>query len=279
MLPIAPNVIPQLASILPRRFPRLRSMSARADLPRRSAGIPVTRQGGMFCVLKASCHSLMREKLPPKFIRCEPWVQLALPINCCTGLFRRDEVERFIAGLRAPELIPPKSFLVTFDDAYRSLREDALECLDRLRLPAVVFAPTDFVGGWNRFDHDTEPREEICEWATLRELARHGVSIQSHGVTHRALSTLPLSEQEREAAASRHLLEKQLGSPVRLFAYPYGDPGDEQRLPGVLRRAGYEAAFGYGGGALRLPADNPYMLPRLAMGPDTDVREELALRA
>jgi len=189
------------------------------------------------------------------------------------------EVERFIAGLRAPELIPPKSFLVTFDDAYRSLREDALECLDRLRLPAVVFAPTDFVGGWNRFDHDTEPREEICEWATLLELARHGVSIQSHGVTHRALSTLPLSEQEREAAASRHLLEKQLGSPVRLFAYPYGDPGDEQRLPGVLRRAGYEAAFGYGGGALRLPADNPYMLPRLAMGPDTDVREELALRA
>jgi len=185
--------------------------------------------------------------------------------------------ERFIAGLRAPQQLPPRSFLITFDDAYRSLRDDALDCLKGLGLPAVVFAPTRFVGGWNEFDHDVEPREEICDWSTLGELARQGVSIQSHGVSHRALSTLSPPDQERETTASKRTLEERLGSPVRLFAYPYGDPGDEEQLSGVLRRAGYEAAFGYGGGALRLPADNPYLLPRLAMGPDTDIPEELGL--
>src|SRR6266849_6683525 len=42
---------------------------------------------GTFCVLKACCHSLMREKLPPMFTRCALWDQLALPIDCWTGLF------------------------------------------------------------------------------------------------------------------------------------------------------------------------------------------------
>jgi peptidoglycan/xylan/chitin deacetylase (PgdA/CDA1 family) len=185
--------------------------------------------------------------------------------------------DELIAGLDAPERLPPKSFLVTFDDAYRSLRDDALDCLRRLDLPAVVFAPTEFVGGWNSFDHDIEPRAEICDWAALRELAQNGVAIEFHGVTHRSLSTLSLREQEREATDSKRLLEEELGAPVRLLAYPYGDEGDGENLPGALRAAGYEAAFGYGGGAFRLPAEGRYALPRLAMGPDTDIGEELAL--
>src|SRR5258705_8755623 len=49
---------------------------------------------GMFCVLNDCCHSLMREKLPPRFTRCALCVQLALPVNCSTGLLRRDEVFR-----------------------------------------------------------------------------------------------------------------------------------------------------------------------------------------
>jgi len=70
------------------------------------------------------------------------------------------------------------------------------------------------------------------------------------------------------------VLEQELGSPVRLLAYPYGDPGDAE-VPDVLRRAGYDAAFVYGGGAFALPASDRYRLPRLAMGPDTMVLEEL----
>jgi peptidoglycan/xylan/chitin deacetylase (PgdA/CDA1 family) len=180
-----------------------------------------------------------------------------------------------IRGLGMPDGLPPKAFLVTFDDAYLSLRDEAVTWLERLDLPAVVFAPTDFIGGWNRFDHDVEPREEICDWDNLRELERRGVSIQSHGVSHRAFSSIPFTEQERETTTSKRIIEEQLGSRVELFAYPYGDPGDAQRVPEALERAGYEAGFCYGGGAFRLPVTTPYLLPRLAMGPDTDVREEL----
>ena len=183
--------------------------------------------------------------------------------------------DALLRGLRDPADLPPRAFIVTFDDAYRSLRDDTVVQLERLNLSTVVFAPTDFIGGWNRWDHDVEPRAEICDWDSLRELGRHRVSVQSHGVSHRPFSSIPFAEQEREAADSKRILEEGLGSPVDLLAYPYGDAGDGQRLPGALERAGYRAAFRYGGGAFRLPVENPYLLPRLAMGPDTDVREEL----
>jgi len=184
-------------------------------------------------------------------------------------------VDDLLRGLEAPAALTEKAFLVTFDDAYLSLRQEALRQLELLDLPAAVFTPTSFVGGWNSFDQDTEPREAICNWDTLRALGEHGVSIQSHGVSHRAFSTLALAEQEQEVEESRRLLEERLGSPVKLFAYPYGDAGRERGLAEVLRRAGYTAAFGYGGGPFTLPAEEPYLLPRIAIGPDTDLNAEI----
>lgn len=182
-----------------------------------------------------------------------------------------------VRGLADPGALPPRSFLVTFDDAYRSLRDEALTQLERLGVPAVVFVPTDFVGGWNRFDHDVEPREQICDWETLRELSIRGISVQSHGATHRTFSDLTPAEQEREARASRELIESELGAPVELLAYPYGDAGSGDGAPERLSAAGYSAAFGYGGGAFSVANADRYRLPRLAMGPDTDIREELGL--
>ncbi len=43
----------------------------------------------------------------------------------------------------------------------------------------------------------------------------------------------------------------------------------------MLKRVGYRAACLYGGGPTRLPAADHYRLARLAVGPDTDLQEEL----
>lgn len=180
-----------------------------------------------------------------------------------------------VRALDDASAIPARSFLVTFDDAYMSLRADAVDCLRELGVPGVVFTPTGFVGGSNSFDDGTEPRERICDWETLRELEVAGISVQSHGVSHRAFSTLSDDERRTEGTASRQLLEEHVGGPVELFAYPYGDTGEDPA--DALRAAGYRAAFTYGGGAFDLPAADPFRLPRLAMGPDTDVLAELGL--
>jgi peptidoglycan/xylan/chitin deacetylase (PgdA/CDA1 family) len=181
-----------------------------------------------------------------------------------------------LRGITTPESLPERAAVLTFDDGYQSMRTVALPWLLRFGYPAVLFVPTDYIGGFNGFDARYEPEEPICDWDDLRELERLGVSIQSHGASHRSFSKLGLLEQEEELVRSKSILETGLKKPVEAFAYPYGDGGTEPRLTGrALERAGYRAACLYKGGPNPLPIVEPYRLTRLAVGPDTDLRVAL----
>jgi peptidoglycan/xylan/chitin deacetylase (PgdA/CDA1 family) len=182
-----------------------------------------------------------------------------------------------LGALDEPARLPGPSVLVTFDDAYRSLIREALPVLDEFGAPAVVFVPTAYIGGTNAFDAGEEPDERICSWDDLATLAANGVSIQSHGVHHAAMSDLDPHAQRVELEQSRQTLEDKLRTTVDLFAFPYGDAGtDAPTMAGAVQTAGYRAACGYGGGPADLVADDRFCLPRLAMGPDTDLADLLA---
>jgi peptidoglycan/xylan/chitin deacetylase (PgdA/CDA1 family) len=187
------------------------------------------------------------------------------------------DVATALDGLSHPERLPPRSVLITFDDAFASLAGDARMSLAGFGFPAAVFVPTDYVGDWNRFDANTDlPREPICDWSTLRRLDRAAVSVQSHGVSHRPFSELDPETQRDELRRSKKVLEAELGKPVEVFSFPYGDQGTESHaLDRELERAGYRAACLYGRGVNRLPVEEPYRLARIAMGPDTDLEVEL----
>jgi peptidoglycan/xylan/chitin deacetylase (PgdA/CDA1 family) len=192
------------------------------------------------------------------------------------GGWRFLDASTFLRGLEAPDTLPERSALVTFDDGYRSLLEHGLPTLRAFDCPAVLFVPTAYVGGTNAFDRDEEPEEAICSVTDLKLLQQQGVSIQSHGVTHRGFSDLALVEQEQEVCRSKKVLEEAAGKPVEVFSFPYGDGGkEEESVTTLLRRAGYRAACLYGGGPQLLPDANPFRLTRIAMGPDTDLAGEL----
>jgi peptidoglycan/xylan/chitin deacetylase (PgdA/CDA1 family) len=177
----------------------------------------------------------------------------------------------FLAALDDPGTASRHAALITFDDGYRSLREVALPHLERFGFPAVVFVPTDFIGGVNSFDADVEPEEPICDWNDLRALEDAGVSVQSHGASHRALSTLASARLDDELRRSKHALEEGLTKRIEVFAYPYGDRG----AGNAVQTAGYRAAFLYKGGPISVPVDDPFALPRIPIGSDTDLTKEL----
>jgi peptidoglycan/xylan/chitin deacetylase (PgdA/CDA1 family) len=188
------------------------------------------------------------------------------------GGWRVLDVRRFLAGLADPESLPARSVLLTFDDGYRSMRDDALRLLRDRGWPAVLFVPTGFIGGSNDFDAGVEPQEPICCWEDLFELEQHGVSIQSHGVGHRAFSTLAEEAIEQEIVDSKRVLEGRMNRPVELFSYPYGDAGMARAVSATaLRRAGYKAAFGFQGAPMTIPIADEYLIERVAVGPDTDL--------
>jgi peptidoglycan/xylan/chitin deacetylase (PgdA/CDA1 family) len=188
-------------------------------------------------------------------------------------------IQTFLQSLIDPEIISDRSVMITFDDGYLSIRRYALPWLRRFDCPAVLFVPTDYIGSQNLFDEGIEPAEDICGWEDLRELQRNGVSVQSHGASHRWFSKLTPHEQERELFLSKEVLEDNLGSAVDVLAFPYGDNGKEhEETAKSLSKAGYHAAFLYGGSPMQLPPVDLYRLPRLTMGPNSDLQKMLKQR-
>jgi len=185
-------------------------------------------------------------------------------------------VATFNKGLAQPENWPAKSVLLTFDDGYRSLLQTGVPWLRKFNMSAVAFVPTAFIGGVNEFDAGIEPREPICDWNDLHELERNGISVESHGVAHRRLSKLEPNEQRLEIFQSKLVLENRLGKQVSHYSFAYGDVGRaSDGVSCLLREAGYRASFLYGGGPLQLPLERHFAIPRIAMGPETSLAEEL----
>ena len=186
-------------------------------------------------------------------------------------------IKAMLKGLEDPGGLPERTAMLSFDDGYRTLVDYALPCLRQFNYPGVVFVPTDFIGKHNEFDANTsEPQEPICGWDELRELERHGVSVQSHGASHRSFGELGPADLEEELRRSKEVLESGLGKSVEMLAYPYGDGGARpEEVGAALARCGYRAACLYGDGPNSLPIRNPFRLERVAMGPDTDLKFEL----
>jgi peptidoglycan/xylan/chitin deacetylase (PgdA/CDA1 family) len=146
--------------------------------------------------------------------------------------------ERFLKGLSEPKTLPLHAVLLTFDDGYKTMLSVTSRCLAEFGCPSVAFIPTQYVGGRNEWDSGREPPEPICGWDDLRELEQRGCSIQSHGVRHEGFARLAQPEQEQELCRSKAAIEAELGKPVEIFAYPYGQvSSDRSALCGALKRA------------------------------------------
>ena len=184
-------------------------------------------------------------------------------------------IHDFLRGLSDPASLHERSALLTFDDGYQSMATIALPCLQRFGYPAVVFVPTDYIGGTNSFDLDNEPVERICSWDELRRLEAVGVTVQSHGVTHRTFSELSPDDQRDEVEHSKSVLEQGLQTTVSTLAFPFGDGGASETVTPMVAKAGYRAAFLYNANSVYLPECLPvgdaYRLDRVAMGADTDL--------
>lgn len=186
------------------------------------------------------------------------------------------DVATFLLCLDEPERLPQRAALITFDDGYLSSLTVAAPLLKKFEYPGIIFVPTLFIGGTNVFDNGVEPEEKICNWAELRELERCGVSVQSHGISHRIFSSLSEAELITELEDSARVLESGLQRSVPLFSFPYGDVGESfETTKELLRQAGYRAAFLSDGGVNEVPWSDRYALLRVAVVPDTDLAQLL----
>jgi peptidoglycan/xylan/chitin deacetylase (PgdA/CDA1 family) len=125
--------------------------------------------------------------------------------------------------LRARAGFADRALVLSFDDGYQSVYQQAFPALQRHGLQATVFLT---VG-----DHaPTAPTERLpslsgramLSWAEIREMQRWGIEFGAHTLTHPDLTRLPPERAEQEMRRSRQIVEDALGVAVPSFAYPFG---------------------------------------------------------
>lgn len=177
-------------------------------------------------------------------------------------------LSELLEALRSGQDLSGK-LVVTFDDGYRDNAEVAAPIMERHGVRGCFFVATDFIGTdatpW--WDLDGNIESEWMSWDQVRQLRRAGHEIGAHTETHADLGITVGEAAHAEIAEGRARLERELGEPVTLFAYPFG--ARRQLTKGnlaLVKAAGFQCCLSAFGGIVPQGCD-PYDLQRTPMSP------------
>ena len=153
-------------------------------------------------------------------------------------------LEQYGTVVRRADMPTCNKFLLTFDDGYASLADNAYPFLADLGYTATTFLITDYVGQTNTWDmRYTWDRLQHLRWQEIERWQARGFDFASHGATHRRLTWLDDAALVSELERSRDLLISRLGAGAgRAVAYPFG--AADTRVLRHAQSAGYELGFG-----------------------------------
>lgn len=151
-------------------------------------------------------------------------------------------IEQLLQGMASGGW-PPRSFVLHFDDGFASVAEHGVPVLQGHGFHATLFIVTGRAGGWNDWpgQPSSVPRWPLMDWPALRDLARLGMAVGAHSISHPHLPRLAVKEQEREVIESLRTIEDRVGVAVQSFAYPYGE---SSRAVEAAVAEHYRAGFG-----------------------------------
>jgi len=182
--------------------------------------------------------------------------------------FRVVELAELVSRLER-NLPVGRHLAITFDDGYRDNYEYAAPILRSLALPATFFVVSRWIGSevvpW--WDSAHGVRHPWMSWTQLSQLRDLGFTIGAHTQTHVDLGRVGAVEAEQQVRGARTELERQLGTPVDLFAYPFGGPRNmAEANREVIKRHGFRCCCSCYGG-MTGPGTDPYYLRRVPITP------------
>lgn len=175
--------------------------------------------------------------------------------------YRVVDMEQLVKWMKQGKPLPNKAAVITFDDGYSSIYDNAWPILKKYKWPFTVFVNTQ---------HHDEKNAKYMSWKQLLEMAEGGATIGNHSVSHEhMLRKLPEETDKQwqarmtdEITAAQKTINRNLGKQLKVFAYPYGEYN--RPLQDILQRHGY-LAFGQQSGPIA-PFDRPTALPRFPFG-------------
>jgi peptidoglycan/xylan/chitin deacetylase (PgdA/CDA1 family) len=123
-----------------------------------------------------------------------------------------DQLISHISGNGRTATISPKSVLITFDDGYAGNYEFAFPILNQYKFVATFFVVVNKMN-----------EKDMLTWEQAKEMARHGMSIQSHTMSHPLLSQLDEKRTKEELHKSKLTIEDHTRAAVKFISLPNGD--------------------------------------------------------
>jgi peptidoglycan/xylan/chitin deacetylase (PgdA/CDA1 family) len=147
------------------------------------------------------------------------------------------------------------SVLITFDDGYEDIYDNAYPILQKFGFTGAIFLVTDYIGKHNLWDVNVGmKRFKHMGWDKIREMQRANFVFGSHTVTHPDLTKLNRKEIKKELEISKKAIEDKLGQEVKFLSYPFGKQNETVRR--IAEEIGYKACF----------TSNPFSIDRFAIG-------------
>ncbi len=180
-------------------------------------------------------------------------------------------LEDFFSGKLSLDKI---NVVITFDDGYKSWITTAVPILKKLKLPAMFFVSSGFVGLSKEDELDfmrtnlliTPELKRITGCLNAEDVSRivdEGFMVGGHTLTHCIIEEFRDNVQLRyEITEDKMRLEKITGRKIEYFAYPFGvHHNPEIDIIEILSEAGYKGALITASGFNNTDS-NPYLLHR-----------------
>ena len=181
-------------------------------------------------------------------------------------------LEEVAACARGERAAGAREIAITFDDAYRALRDHAFPVLQAHGFTATCFVITAYAGKLNRWDVAYGGRRFAhLAWRDMRQWQSRGITFASHTVTHPRLTWMSERRASSELCQSRADMKCALDVEPRAVSYPFG--AGRLREYRLARDAGYDMGFtlaaAWNASMMGLPRLPVYLwsLPRPGMGP------------
>ncbi len=170
--------------------------------------------------------------------------------------YRVLSLDELVGRIKSGKQISRKSVVVTFDDGYEDNYSYAFDILKKHEIPAIIFIPSDLIG-----------TKGYLVWAQVKEMLTQGIAFGSHTRHHTYLPDIPVVGQKDEIVGSKKVLEEELGTKIKYFAYPIG--GFNAQIKKIIKDAGYKGACATNRGYDRMNKD-VFELNRIRFGDKDD---------
>lgn len=180
------------------------------------------------------------------FFITEEWLNEHLAYLSQNG-FTAIKFEDITSYLETGKPLPDKPVIISFDDGWKNTYDVAFPILKKYNMTGTVFVIASSTGHGSYMDLNQ-----------LKELQGEGWEIGSHTLWHPYLKKVTLAKAKKEIEDSKKKLEENLGTPVTVFAYPFGDRNDS--IEDLVKGAGYLLARSFSNGS-GITKDNLFHLP------------------